>query len=105
MENRKSLTDETANRIKPVVISRFLLPNDFLTKHERKTAKGRIFWLANDKKVFCKLYLDADYKSFDKHELHFFMYANRGGTKFNNSGFPDWQYTEKPVKLKWQNGL
>jgi hypothetical protein len=83
-------------------MNRFLLPNDFLTKNERRTSKGRVFWLARDKKVFCELYLDADYKSFNKHELHFFMYDNRGGTIFNESGFPDWKYTDEPIKLKFK---
>jgi len=87
------------------VISRFLLPNHFLSKHERKTATGRIYWTANDKNVFCRTYLNLDYKALDKHPLHFFMYARRGGFTFNYIGLPVWEYTEKPIIWEFQNCL
>jgi len=103
--DKTSLDNESQPSCLGAVISRFLLPNHFLSKHERKTAKGRIYWTANDKKVFCKIYLDIDYKDIDKHQLHFFMYEKRGGFMFDNSGFPIWEYTEKPIKWTFQNGL
>jgi hypothetical protein len=83
----------------------FLLPNHFLSKHERKTVTGRIYWTAKDKKVFCQTYLGLDYKTLDKYQLHFFMYEKRGGILFDNSGFPVWEYTEKPIMWEFQNGL
>ena len=94
-KNNNTMTDKV----------QILLPNHFLSKSERKTAAGRIYWTTNDKKVFCKTYLNLDYKTIDKHALHFFMYERRGGFMFNDSGFPVWEYTEKPIIWEFQNGL
>lgn len=73
MTQNNNQIETNAQSLQVAVISRFLLPNNYLTKHGIKSHTGRIYWLSKHKKEFCKLYLDANYKDFDKYQLHFFM--------------------------------